>query len=363
MIGVFLLGVLLVVFLWRQVYGKNWLRNLYGTLEFEEEYVYAGEQAHMWERIENRKRLPVPVLELSFQIYKGVLFHNMENAAVSDYLYKRDIFSLLGFQRVNRKLTIDCIKRGCYSVKEIELRTFSLLFRKRYMYDQPIEAGFSVYARRVDVSDVILMCERMMGSLQCAKRLYEDPFAFHAVREYTPIDPMRTINWKASAKTGGLMVNTYDSTLTQKIMIYLDVEDKGIMKKEHLIEESISVAACLAQILIGQGMEVGLAINARPQVRLEPKPHKGQLKKIEQTLCALRAEDETCDYGEILADIPQDAMAVFITRDSARNQPKIEQFLGREEWGLWVCPQDKNERTEVETAGQLTCIVREVTEY
>ncbi len=358
----FLIGAAAIVWIWQQVYSRNWIKGLSGELDFLEEFVYAGERAHIRERIENHKRMPIPVLELSFQIRRGVLFHDMENAVVSDFLYKRDVFSLLGFQRINRELEIDCPKRGCYPVKKLELRTYSLLYRRKYMAEQINDAELQVYAKRVDVSDILLVCERMMGVLQCAKRLYEDPFAFHAIREYTPTDPMRTINWKASAKTGELMVNTFDSTLTQKVMLYLDIEDKGIMKKDSLIEESISVAASLAQKLIGQGMEVGLAVNTAPEIYLEPQAHRGQLRRIEQTLCRVSSEEGTSDYGEILSNLPEEAMPIFITRDGARNQAKIEEFLGREMCGLWVYPQEKQERISVETSGQLTCIIREVAE-
>lgn len=359
MISLFLVGIAGVFFAWTWLYRRMWLRELNGDISFLEEYVYVGEQAHIKECIENRKRMPVPVLELSFQIRRGILFQNMENAMVSDFLYKRDIFSLLGFQRINRELTVDCARRGCYPVEEIELRTFSLLYRRKYKASQPIKAELEVYARRVDVSDILFVCERLMGVLQCAKRLYEDPFAFHAVREYTPTDPMRTINWKASARTGALMVNTFDSTLTQKVMIYLDVEDKGIIKKEDLIEEGISVAACLAQKMIGQGMEVGLAVNTGRKVCLVPEASKRQLHRIERALCQINTE-ETVDYGAILTNLPEDGMAVFITKDGPRNQSKIEQFLGQENWGLWVYPQGRLERIPVETTGQLSCVIREV---
>ena len=67
------------------------------------------------------------------------------------------------------------------------------------------------------------VCERMLGIMQCSRHLYEDPFTFRGIREYTTSDPMKTINWKASARTGGLMVNTFDSVMTQKVMLYLAV--------------------------------------------------------------------------------------------------------------------------------------------
>lgn len=254
MISVFLIVAGIFTAIWYMWYEKQWIKHLQSSLWFVEQYVYAGGQAHIIEQIENHKRMPVPVLEIAFRINKGVHFTKMENAVISDYLYKRDIFSLLGNQRIKREITIECPKRGYYPVDCLELRSFSLFYGKKYASEQKVHAALCVYAGRIDISDIMIECERLMGTVQCAKRLYEDPFAFHAIREYTSTDPMRSINWKASAKTGEMMVNTYDSTLTQKVMIYLDVEDRGIYKQDYLIEEEsawrpVSHSGCLARAL------------------------------------------------------------------------------------------------------------------
>lgn len=362
MISIFVFGVSLFVAGWYFLYGKGWIKDLQCMLWFTEEHVYAGGQAHLIEQIENHKRMPVPVLEIAFRIDKGVVFTQMENAVVSDYLYKRDIFALLGRQRITRQIKVDCPKRGYYPVEELELCSFSMFYRKKYAKEQAVNAALSVYAKRVDVSDILIDCERMMGALQCAKKLYEDPFAFHAIREYTSVDPLRTINWKASAKTGEMMVNTYDSTLTQKVMIYLDVEDRGICKQDHLIEESISVAACLSQRLIGQGVEVGISVNLSEPVRMEPEAHRGRLRQIEQMLCRISLSGKTTAYENILKELPEAAFPIFITRDGKRNQEKMERFL-QDSYGLWVYPQDIRDKIALSTGRNLHCVVREVTVY
>lgn len=362
MISILLAGVGLLAAGWYFLYGRVWMKDLQCTLWFVEDYVYAGGQAHIIEQIENRKRMPVPVLEIAFRLDKGVAFAQMENTLVSDYVYKRDIFSLLGSQRIKREISLECQQRGHYPVALLELRSYSLFYGQKYAGEQKVQAALDVYAKRVDVTDILIDCERLMGTLQCAKRLYEDPFAFHGIREYTAADPLRTINWKASAKTGEMMVNTYDSTLTQKVMIYLDVEDLGIYRQDYLIEESISVAACLSQRLIGQGVEVGICVNLLETVRMEPEAHRERLSQIEQMLCRIGADRKTTAYQDILRELPGDAFPIFITRDGKRNQAKIEHFL-QDAYGLWVYPQDAKYRTAVSTGSNLHCVVREVTAY
>lgn len=407
MISLFFIGFLLLAILWNLYYARNWSKNLTVSLNFLQNFVYAGDMAQMREQIENRKKLPLPVLEVAFHVDKNLSFQDCENTNVSDYTYKRDIFALLGNQRITRTLTLNCPKRGFYRISQSDLTAFSMLHRRRFSVNAAADTALYVYAARANVSDILVVCERLMGNLQCAKRLYEDPFAFSSIREYTPTDPMNTINWKASARVGGLMVNTFESTLTEKVMIYLDVEDSGILKYEYLTEESVSVAASLAQKLTGRGMEVGICANIcvdidtktnskmgktadsagnRPLqlMYLEPASGKKQLSDIEQMLARHQADGKTvplstvldmsatirkpsaglafanADARKISFEPPMDAVTILISKNTAQNQSAIEKFIGREKQAIWVIPYTRNEHCDVQTPDNIRLVKREV---
>ena len=51
------------------------------------------------------------------------------------------------------------------------LTAFSMLHRKRFSIEAPADTQLYVYAARTNVSDILVTCERLMGSVQCAKRL------------------------------------------------------------------------------------------------------------------------------------------------------------------------------------------------
>ena len=378
MISLFILGLLLLIFLWNLYYASHWNRNLTVSLNFVQNYVYAGNQAQMTEQIENRKKLMLPVLEVAFHMDRRLSFHDSENTNVSDFVYKRDIFALLGNQRVIRKLTLDCTKRGYYRVDQSYLTSYSMLHKRRFSVECPADTELYVYAARTDVSDIVVDCERLMGSLQCAKRLYEDPFAFSSIREYTVTDPMKTINWKASARTGELMVNTFESTLTEKVMIYLDMEDSGILKYEYLVEASVSVASSLAQKLIARGMEVGICVNAVNDLQtilLPPAGGKKQLNHIERTLAKCKSDEEVTPFAEFLSvqsaahrspsrqtlyESSEDLVMIFISKNTDRSQPAIENFVGKSRQAIWVIPFTKNDSCSVKTSDNIRLIRREV---
>lgn len=378
MLSIFLAAILLIVLIWSIYYKKNWSKNISVRLWFEEGYVYAGEQAHLIEEIENRKKMPVPVLEVGFHCKRELDFQTADNASVSDYIYKRDIFSILGMQRITRHITLDCRKRGIYDIQQADLTSFSLLFDKRYGKDLSVKAKLSVYPAMTDVSDIVTSCKRLMGTLQCSRHLYEDAFAFRSIREYTVTDPMKTINWKASAKTGTLMVNTFDSVMTQRVMIYLDVEDNGILKQEELVEESISIAASMVRQLIKGGMEVGLAMNANADgeetFRINPENNSQTLHNVESMLASFDKEKGTVPYESILTEPPENAVMVFISKNTVYSEAKMPidifceklKIEAKEQlFGMWILPvyagnKDKLFIKGKETDKSLQVMIREV---
>lgn len=86
------------------------------------------------------------------------------------------------------------------------------------------------------------------------------------VREYTPTDPMKSINWKASARFGTLQVNQYEPTARHRLMILLNVDTKEnqwtITDEPERVEYGISVAATILEYAFRNVIEAGFGTNA-----------------------------------------------------------------------------------------------------
>ena len=132
MIIILLLGILAVSALWELYYKYRWSKEITVKLWFETDAVYAGQETRLYEVIENRKAMPVPVLEVGFHTRKELVFVEVDNTNVSDYCYKRDVFSVLGRQKITRELPVRCTKRGKYIASDADIMTHTLLYRKRY---------------------------------------------------------------------------------------------------------------------------------------------------------------------------------------------------------------------------------------
>ncbi|WP_457753341.1 DUF58 domain-containing protein [Thermococcus sp.] len=63
---------------------------------------------------------------------------------------------------------------------------------------------------------------------------------FHAIREYQPGDPLKIINWKATAKIGKIMSNEYESEKKVDVILIVDATYKGESTFDHLIRAAAS---------------------------------------------------------------------------------------------------------------------------
>lgn len=258
-----ILGAFLFSYLISAVYSRSWSKHLEVNVDFKENAVMEGMDSELLETIINRKWLFLPMLQVGFQTHKNLKFAEDENVSVSDLCYKRDIFSVGSFQKITRAVPFRCSKRGYYEINETELLTRSPLLTQKYYDTQRQNTSIYVYPKRIEDARFDISFQKIMGEVLSKRNIYEDPFEFRGLREYQPTDPMNKINWKASAKSNQWMVNLYGSTNAQEIILFLDVEDEGVLKYDDIHEKQIRLAATLAEHFIESGIAVGLLTNGK----------------------------------------------------------------------------------------------------
>jgi len=82
----------------------------------------------------------------------------------------------------------------------------------------------------------------------------------HAVREFQLGDPLSSVHWKSSAKTGNLRVKEFQSQNLQSYTVFLTLTNPttNLPIQEDVLEERVSEAASLIYHLIQRGHEVSL---------------------------------------------------------------------------------------------------------
>ncbi len=257
-------GVLLFWLLTQWVYRKYWERGLSVNLTFTDRILFEGETSSIRETVINDKLLPLPALEVRFSASRDLVFlkEARENSASTDQCYRRDIFAFLFHQRIGRTLPFSAEKRGIYEIREVSVTGHDFFFRSAYYTDFPQKTSLCVFPRQVDTRRIIPLYRAISGTLLSKNRLYPDPFAFSGIRDYHREDPMRQINWKASARTGSLMVNQSDSTTSISLTLIFDLEDSNILKQEELLEETIRLISSVSARLVMDRMPFSIVSNA-----------------------------------------------------------------------------------------------------
>jgi uncharacterized protein (DUF58 family) len=91
-----------------------------------------------------------------------------------------------------------------------------------------------------------------------SKQIVDSDLAFHAIRDYQPGDSHRHVHWKATAKTGTLMVRQFEESRRSRLGIILDVDPAGYADDDEF-ELGVSLAASLGLQGVRDGRDVLMA--------------------------------------------------------------------------------------------------------
>jgi uncharacterized protein (DUF58 family) len=169
------------------------------------------------------------------------------------------------------------------------------------------------------------------------------------------------------------MVNTFDSVQSQKAMIFLDVEDGGILKQEDLVEESISIAATIIRKLSRQSTEVGFIYNGENDNKalLLPTNKKGQLAGVEKSLAEYdKKNNENPDnlegiigYAFDKAVLSDDTLLIFVTKNLDEKIYEAIKAKAKDYQSLVIVPSYRGETIaaqDLKSADNIKIFIKEV---
>lgn len=378
---IMLIGAGLVYWAVGQLYARYWNKGLSVEIRFSSDHAVKGDEIELIETVANRKYLPLPYIYVKFQTDKSLLFLGKDGSnAVSDKAYRNDVFSLMNYQQAVRRIPLRCTKRGIYRIQNVQMVSTGAFMGDVLAAESAQDAVITVYPKTADMDRLTVPFFQMMGTVERNKYLYEDHFMFRGIREYQSYDSMNQVNWTATAKSGQLMVNQYNESICRQVCILLNVEPEGMIPKEKLSEESISIASGLAQMFIEQGIQVSLLSNARNGETGEEAVIYGasglaHLNNVNTVLAGLDLslsvrefkdiikEMQNGVYGEDYRAVPGSTNMTYIMISQNRRENLKEGYRqltggipgnvsgGAGNGGMWIVPYFIDEREEVFPAG------------
>lgn len=303
----------------KYVYAKIWQRDLKVSLSFREDGIWEGQESELSEIIENRKRLPLTMLKVKFQTDRHLVFADTKGSRTTDRYYRNDIFQIGCLEKVTRALHFTGGRRGYYTIQEADLVASDLFLTAQYTATTPIEhCSLYVYPKPFSHPDFKRSLKQLNGEVLTKRHLLEDPFEYRGIRDYQPQDDLKSINWKATARTGDLKVNQKNYTSQKSVRIFVNLEDTGILKKEDCVEACLQIATALLLLFLEQGMQVALYCNGIDTISgdpciLEAGGGVRQRNVCLQTLARIDTAKPVQSFSELFAARMSDASNALYT--------------------------------------------------
>ena len=327
MIRLLLIGILFLslFLLQREVYKRSWQKHLNVKLAFSANHIFEGECGELTEVVENRKRLPLSMLKVKFRTDRHLIFEEERGSNTTDLFYRNDMFRIGGGEKVTRSLRFRGGRRGYYTIDEAGLVSSDLFLSTMFAADTPASAYIYVYPRPYDSEMMRRSLTKLNGEVLARRHVLEDPFEYRGIREYRPSDPMRSINWKATAKTGELKVNQKNYTSLKSIRVFFNVESDGVVKRDDCLEASLSIVAGLCKYFLGQGIRVacygnGVDVHTAQPVVIDARAGDGQMDNIYRALARLDLQKPAVNFSDTFEDRLFDRAAETVTCFVASNR-------------------------------------------
>lgn len=295
-----LVSAFIIVVLVGWIYDRWALSGVQYDRYFTKGAVFENDPLEMVEVISNAKFLPLPWLRLESMMTAAIRFGRQQNFDVySGDIYQNHIslFYLRPFRRITRRHQVSCPRRGLYKLESATLTAGDPLGVNTKVKKFDLNLELLVYPRAVALDELPLPNHKWLGELAVRRWVVEDPFLTSGVREYRPGDPMKNVNWKATARTGSLQVQQRDYTADHRLVICLNLESSESMWKAVLeperIELGIRFAASVAGYALQNGIETGLMCNGclpdtpREPVVIPPSAEAGQLEWLLGTMARI----------------------------------------------------------------------------
>ncbi len=217
---------------------------------FDKDEVTEGESVRLIEEIENRKLLPLPWLRAELSVSKYLEFAGTHSTVTDRTRFVSSFFTLKGDSRIRREWTVTCVRRGEYRIDRVLLVTGDLLGAARTSAAAQESSRPLIVLPRCyeECGDLFPQFRAAIGERPVQRSLFTDPFSVAGSRPYTGREPLRRMDWKASARTGSWMVREEEPSRQQELAIVFTAQTGEFGRRcvtEEAAEHTLRVCARL----------------------------------------------------------------------------------------------------------------------
>jgi uncharacterized protein (DUF58 family) len=215
---------------------------------------------------------------------------------------------LLPGKRFELLYTLQPKERGAYVFGNINVYASSPLriVERRYIFRQEEEVRVYPSYNQVRRYQLLAAANRLQEAGIKRMRTLGHSLEFEQIKEYVRGDDYRTVNWKATARRGDLMVNNYTDERSQQV--YCVINKGRAMKMPFegmtLLDYAINAALVLSNVALMRQDKAGLITYAQKVDTFIPADKKGgQLNLILEALYREQTTYQDVDADKLFASI------------------------------------------------------------
>ncbi len=223
----------LVLYLWQ----RCCLMRLTYRREVTAERVVFGETILLTMEIVNDKILPLPWVRVIDLLPRGLLPADHPSAqpklqmlgsgaAIAPHLIASvHSFALLPFSRLTRRIELLGARRGRYHFSSTEITSGDPLGIRPRSFTVDAPHVVIVYPKLLTIEMLSPLSRTPLGDERTRRKLLGDPTRVAGMRPYRTGDPLRHIDWRATARRAELLVRDFEPTTTLSLIIFLDTRE------------------------------------------------------------------------------------------------------------------------------------------
>ena len=259
----------LVAIVW--LAARLWERYCFRKVTFEREVgrrrAFIGDTVDYTVSLGNDKVLPLiwvetqdafpEGLELAGAVVRGVNLETNRHHSITT--------SLLPYQKATWKFRMRCLRRGYHRIGPVRMRSSDIFGFSSAEARLPGVDDVLVYPRVLELEELMNPPQHPFGSSRGRLPLYHDTNRAMGVRDYSPEDPLKHIDWKATAKARQLQTRIYEPAVSMNVVVAMNGSTNDqvwLGTNRRLFERAITAAASAVSLADRLGYSYGLMSNA-----------------------------------------------------------------------------------------------------
>ena len=285
-------AILLVV---NSFLANAWSRSTVATRLGGDQELKMGSRLPIEVKLTNRSRIPVLWLLVEDLLPRWATYFDPPTLQVEG---DRVQVLLLGAGET-RSLTyeIKCNRRGYFQIGPTVMETGDMMgmYRRYRVGTQP--QYVTVLPNIVALSSYEIGSRRPIGEIRMRDNIMDDPTRLRGIRLWQPGDPLRSVHWAATARTGSLHSKIYEPSSIVGATLILDLHTSSNPKQNEPVrcDLAITAAASIANSLHDANEPVGLATNGRDaadRIRLEGWVGDHRVRVEAENAASMTSENE-----------------------------------------------------------------------